>query len=318
MKLEDRIRGALLGHLVGDALGTPYEFNKRFKGGGVPPIDQIEMNPPEGYNRSHEQVPVGTWSDDGANTLCLLETYLTCGSLDMTYLGHLLTKWLSFGHNTPDGVMFGSGGVTRQSLNRVLSGIPAEQAGMCGEEHNGNGALMRALPVALWHTDSLKVCQDAMRQSKVTHGHLKSQLCCAIYCSWILNLLDEDLVDSELPLLDFSLPLLELKVNLEHEDFLEAKTCVDEIEAFDDPQGTSYVVDCLHSARKVVEENSTYEDTVRAAIAMGNDTDTTAAVAGSMAGALYGIDGIPKRWLNLLKGRDIVDPMLEKLIGKRK
>ena len=157
-------------------------------------------------------------------------------------------------------------------------------------------------------------------------GHIKSQICCAIYCYWV----EEILFENESILLD---PFLSCRASLNGcirsrigelptpffdelglEDAYEA---FNEIQRFDNPQGTGYVVDCLHSALKCVVENDNYEDTVKAAIAMGNDTDTTAAVAGGMAGALYGINGIPQRWLDALRGRDIVDPMLEKLLEHR-
>jgi hypothetical protein len=87
----------------------------------------------------------------------------------------------------------------------------------------------------------------------------------------------------------------------------------------DDPaggNGSGYVVDCLRSARWAFETEMSFEGTVKAAISLGNDTDTTACVAGGVAGARFGIDGIPKRWRDALRGRSLVDPLLERLLAR--
>jgi ADP-ribosyl-[dinitrogen reductase] hydrolase len=76
--------------------------------------------------------------------------------------------------------------------------------------------------------------------------------------------------------------------------------------------GGGYVVDCLRSARDVCQSESSYRDVVKAAIALGHDTDTTAAVAGGIAGILYGASGIPEDWLAALRGRDVADALIER------
>ena len=78
-------------------------------------------------------------------------------------------------------------------------------------------------------------------------------------------------------------------------------------------QGTGYVVDCLKSSFKVIKESNSYEETIKKAIALGNDTDTTAAVAGGIAGALYGFENIPKKWFENLRGKDEVYELINKI-----
>jgi ADP-ribosylglycohydrolase len=84
---------------------------------------------------------------------------------------------------------------------------------------------------------------------------------------------------------------------------------------FHEPRGSGYVVDCLFSARFALIAPD-FETAVRRAVALGEDTDTTACVAGGIAGLTYGASGIPQRWLNQLKGKDIVQPLLQKLIQR--
>ena len=180
--LKEKIEGGIVGLLVGDALGVPYEFHKRDQ---IPPLTEIEFDPPEGFRRSHGDVPAGTWSDDGAHALILLASLLHCGKLDLDDLGRRLVNWYDYGYKAVDAHVFDVGVQTAQAINRFQSGAPAHQAGLRDEHANGNGSLMRVLPLALWHKGTIEqLVADAQEQSVVTHGHLRSQVCCALYCLW--------------------------------------------------------------------------------------------------------------------------------------
>ena len=79
--------------------------------------------------------------------------------------------------------IFDLGIQTRAALDRINHGVPAQDAGPSREQDNGNGSLMRVLPLALWHRgDDAELADLAALQSRVTHGHLRSQICCALYC----------------------------------------------------------------------------------------------------------------------------------------
>lgn len=300
---EERLRGGLLGLLVGDALGVPYEFNLAHH---LPPADQIEMDPPRGYRfyRAHGGIPSGTWSDDGAQALCLLESLLERGRLDVDDLGERLIRWADAGHLAVDGRAYGLGRQTARALANLRAGVPAGSSGPADERNNGNGSLMRALPLALWHagTDA-ELVADAMRQSVVTHGHAHSQVACALYVVWARRVLHavvepwSDAVDTVRRVL----PDAVLDASLDH------------VVRFTAVGGTGYVVDALHSARVAVDAGP-YEVAVRRAIAFGEDTDTTACIAGGIAGLRDGVGAIPARWLRALRGREIVDPLLDRLV----
>jgi ADP-ribosyl-[dinitrogen reductase] hydrolase len=307
---ESRIAGGLYGLLVGDALGVPYEFHPA---GAIPPREAIEMSPPRGFGRAHPGVPPGTWSDDGSQALCLLASLLEKKALDPDDFGHRLLDWYENGYLAVDGKVFDVGVQTSAALLELRAGTPALKAGRTDERANGNGSLMRVLPLALWHKgDDASLAFDAMTQSRLTHGHMRSQACCALYCLWARRIL-EDRRDPWTDALGTFRSLYaegteargELDTHIIPSDALEPKG-----------KGSGYVVDCLRSARQCVAEGKSFEQVVKAAIALGNDTDTTAAVAGGIAGLQYGADGIPDRWRTALRGQEVVEPLLKKLLAR--
>jgi ADP-ribosylglycohydrolase len=240
--------------------------------------------------------------------LCLLASLLDRGRLDVADLGSRLLRWFDAGYLAVDGIVFDVGLQTREALTALRNGVPAEQAGPSRETTNGNGSLMRVLPLALWHRGSdAELVADAARQSLVTHGHARSQVCCAIYCLWVRYALRE----VEDPWTEATRQLRTLAVN-------RAGWAV-ELDAHVRPErlpegtGSGYVVDCLHSARLAAQE-STFATVIRKAISLGQDTDTTAAVAGGFAGVREGLSGIPERWRSALAGRAMVEPLVARLV----
>ena len=111
--LRDRLAGGLLGLLVGDALGVPYEFHSPQE---IPPPALIEFEPPAGFMRAHTGTPPGTWSDDGAQALCLLASLLECGRLDLNDFAHRLLDWYDAGYLAVDSRVFDIGVQTAQAL----------------------------------------------------------------------------------------------------------------------------------------------------------------------------------------------------------
>jgi ADP-ribosyl-[dinitrogen reductase] hydrolase len=306
MRLEERVRGGLIGLLVGDALGVPYEFRAP---DALPAASQIEFAPPPDFDRAHQGLPPGTWSDDGAHALCLLASLLACGRLDVEDLGRRLVAWQDRGYYAVDRQVFDVGIQTGRALQALRRGTPALQAGSTEERALGNGSLMRVLPLALWHhgTDA-ELVADAQEQSRATHGHLRAQICCALYCLWARRTLEE-----------------------QPESWRAATASLRQIYAGDSPEraglewsirpddlakgsGDGYVVDYLRSARWAVQQGP-YEVAVRAAIALGHDTDTTAAVTGGIAGLRDGIKAIPLRWREGLRGQSEAVGLLEQLVA---
>ncbi|MGZ3460533.1 MAG: ADP-ribosylglycohydrolase family protein [Archangium sp.] len=304
---QERIAGGLYGLLIGDALGVPYEFRPPAL---IPEPALIEFDPPPGYSRAHARVPPGTWSDDGTHALCLLASLQDRNGLDLEDLGRRLVNWYELGYMAVDSVVFDVGMQTRAALAELRAGTPALEAGPSDERHNGNGSLMRVLPLALWHQgDDAALARDAMLQSRVTHGHMRAQVCCALYCLWARRTL-EGSADAWTDAVATFRAL--------YPEGLEPRKELEWAVRPDSPfpgRGSGYVVDCLRSARDCVARGP-YERVVKAAISLGDDTDTTAAVAGGIAGLRDGIQAIPERWRSALRGRELVEPMLEKLLAR--
>jgi ADP-ribosylglycohydrolase len=302
---QSQIEGGLMGLLIGDAAGVPYEFHEPSE---LPPAAEIEMEPPPGFRRAHAGVPTGTWSDDGAHALCLLTSLLACGRGDPEDLGKRLLRWYDEGYMAVDGHVFDVGIQTGRALDALRAGVPALEAGASDERAKGNGSLMRVLPLALWHTGTdADLVRDAQAQSRVTHGHLLVQVCCALYCLWARRTLQvvahpwQEAVAALRELYpDDSAARAELEWSVRPDEPTEGR-------------GEGYVVDCLRSAR-LASQAGNYEQVIKAAIALGHDTDTTACVAGGIAGLHNGVEAIPERWRAHLRGRELVEPLLAELL----
>jgi ADP-ribosylglycohydrolase len=308
MKLtqQEKITGGLVGMLVGDALGVPYEFHERES---IPPFNEIEFEPPEYFQRSHSNVPPGTYSDDGAQALCLLASLLEKNKLDTDDLAKKIVAWYRTDYLAVDEV-FDVGNQTLRAILNLRKGITPLEAGPNGEMKNGNGSLMRVLPLALWHQGTDRdLIIDAFLQSRITHGHLRSQICCAIYCLWARGILNE----TDHPFGEAVKTFREIfKEGTKERIELDTKICPEDLH---NPEGSGYVVDSLFSS-KWANNFENFEKVVKSSISLGNDTDTTACIAGGIAGLKFGIDAIPIRWKKNLRGKDIYLPLLEKLLNR--
>lgn len=291
--------------LVGDALGVPYEFHPAF---GIPPAELIENTPPEGFRRAHRGTPPGTWSDDGAQALCLLASLLYSDDLDPADLGRRLVNWREVGYMAVDHRVFDIGIQTAAAIRRLASGQDPLTCGADGEMDNGNGSLMRVLPLALWHRgEDAELVAFAHDQSRTTHGHPRAQICCALYCLVARNML----AGHADPWNAAAVTLAELYAD----DPAMYAELTQEVLPGMPPGGTGYVLDTLHSAAHCMNAES-FEEAVRAAIQLGNDTDTTACVVGGLAGIRWGIQGIPERWREQLRGRELLDPLIRALLSR--
>jgi ADP-ribosylglycohydrolase len=297
-RVDARLLGGVWGHLVGDAMGVPYEF-----GPPLPP-SQIRW----GHQAAHRLQPPGTWSDDGGLMLAFLDSLLEVGFDTNDQARRALDWWLG-GRYRP-GRLFDIGQITSESLERFRSGTPAEQAGATGERDNGNGSLMRVLPLALVNhvaTDT-ELIDMAMRASSVTHGHPRCKVTCAVYVLVAQRLLRGQ-HDRAAALDDAFQAAAQLLTGQEAAELRFLRE-------FPARTGSGYVVDCFWSAWDAFAAADSYREAVELAIAYGDDTDTTACVAGGMAGIYWGVRNIPSDWLSGMRGHDIVDPLTSTLLSR--
>jgi ADP-ribosylglycohydrolase len=308
--LPERLAGAVWGHLVGDAVGVPYEFRPG-------PITDVRF----GATGTHGQPP-GTWSDDGALMLALLDSLLPDtrpgathrGGFDPADQARRMLAWAEEGAYTPDADgRFDIGNTTAAALAALRRGVAPEDAGPADERSQGNGSLMRILPVALTARDPVKLPEltdQAHRASRVTHGHPTTQAVCALYV-----LLCRGLMRGEHDrLFAFAEARAKMRLWYGRTGASAHLAGLDALEAWTARSGRTFVLDSFWSAWDAFASSGSYAETIERAVAYGNDTDSTAAIAGGLAGIYWGIDGIPAEWLAGMRGRDIVEPLVDRLI----
>lgn len=314
VKLATRLVGGVWGHLVGDAVGVPYEFRSAAAIAADGPVRF-------GATGTHG-VPPGTWSDDGALMLALLDSLLTNG-FDLDDQGRTALAWRQAGAYTPDGVVFDIGSTTSEALDAIASGTPAAEAGPTHEYSCGNGSLMRILPVALVDRDlpDPALAERAMTASKVTHGHPRAQIACSMYTLIATRLLagERDRPAALRYAAEWHRSGRSISARISDEVDDEARrAALDHLLAQrDEPHGGhGRVWDSFWSAWDAFAGAATYQQTIERAIAYGNDTDTTAAIAGGLAGIYWGVDDIPAEWLAGMRGREVVEPIVERLVAR--
>jgi ADP-ribosyl-[dinitrogen reductase] hydrolase len=314
-------RAALLGLAVGDALGVPVEFIGR----AARQADLVTGL--RGYG-THRQPP-GTWSDDSSLTFCLAETLARAGELtgppDLADFGRRAVNWLDNGYWTATGETFDVGNATRTAIQRLKQGVSPAQAGPRTEQDNGNGALMRILPLVFhqtWLAESLDL--DAAWAltgvvASVTHGHPRSTLGCFLYL-----LLARGLVAGLAPKAAYeqmralATPWLQggsIPAVVEGKYYQRVLNGALPEAAESTIKSSGYVVHTLEAALWCLLRHDTYAATVLAAVNLGDDTDTTGAVAGGLAGLAYGEAGIPAEWLAGLARRADIEELARWLAG---
>ncbi len=256
------LRDCMYGQAVGDALGVPYEFMAR---------GTFECTGMVGYG-THRQ-PAGTWSDDTSMALAICDSYRELGRVDALDIRGRFLAWYRDDAYTCDR-LFDIGNATATAL-RIGRGLT-------GERDNGNGSLMRTIPLAF--TDA---ADDEIRAvSAITHAHRTSTEACVRMVHAARELIAGK-------------PPREV-----------AATRID----FDTPEervvSGGYVLSTYTAALWCLANTSSYAECVLKAVNLGNDTDTTGAVAGALAGIVYGIDAVPKEWMAALRGKNVIDSCL--------
>jgi ADP-ribosyl-[dinitrogen reductase] hydrolase len=302
-QLPMRIKSTLVGLATGDALGVPVEFVNRAS---------LKRKPVCGMNGygSHNQPP-GTWSDDSSLSFCLAESLIAGFNPD--HSAELFIRWKNEGYWGAHNQVFDIGITTSKALSAIEHGKAPELAGGTGEFDNGNGSLMRMAPL-LFHIYDKPLAErfDKIRVvSSVTHRHIRSVTACIIYLEFARLLFAGcelfqayQSIKEILPtqLLGWGVPISELEIY--HRILIEDISLHDESEI----KSSGYVVYTLEASLWCLLSSNNYADAVLKAVNLGDDTDTTGAICGALAGLYYGMDGIPKEWLDVLVRRnDIID-----------
>ena len=292
------IKSSLLGFAIGDALGLPIQFIPREK------LNK-RITDMQGYGTFN--MPKGTWSDDTSLTLATLDSICDKKCIDYEDIMQKFVLWLKNGKYTPNEKSFDIGETCLSSIsNYIYKGKEPVYCGSISINSNGNGSLMRMLPLALYcyylNISNNEILELTCSLSSLTHQHEISKLGCFIYVQFVIELIkskNKYKAYKYIQNLDYS-------CFSENSLFAYHRILENNIYEFDinEIKSSGYVVDTLEASLWCLINNNNYEESVITAINLGDDADTIGAITGSMAGILYGYDEIPERFLNELQKKD--------------
>lgn len=297
------VHSALFGLAIGDSLGVPVEFHSREEIAENPVSDMIGFGT---YN-----LPPGTWSDDSSLAFCLAEALTV--PYDVQGIAKNFVRWYREAYWTPYGEVFDIGITTRQAIQRLEQGVAPEQAGGTDEHSNGNGSLMRILPL-LFYMQAKPIEERfvlTQQVSSITHGHIRSVLACFYYLEFARALATAPPPHTVYHTLQESLPNFFAKQGIPPEEIaLFDRLLQHDISTLPEAaiHSSGYVLHTLEASIWCLLTTTNYADAVLKAVNLGSDTDTTGCVTGGLSGLLYGFDAIPKHWLeHLARKGDIAD-----------
>ena len=301
-QLEERALGAMLGLAAGDALGAAVEFRRP---GTFPPVTDMRGGGPFGLE-------AGYWTDDTSMALCLAESLVERGGFDARDQVQRYVRWWREGYLSSTGRCFDIGGTVLHALTEFeRTGEPF--SGPTAESTAGNGSLMRLAPVPIrWSREPEVAIEMAAESSRTTHGAPQAIDACRYYAGLIAGALGGAGKDELLSPAWSPMPGLWERAPLHPSVATVAAGSFRRKTARDLP-ASGYVVHTLEAALWAFHSTDDFESGALAAVNLGNDADTTGAVYGQLAGAYYGVRGIPDKWLVRLPMREGIEELARAL-----
>ena len=309
------VKSVLYGVAIGDALGVPVEFMHRDE------VRKVNLQEMEGSDTNFDYrtrwgdiTPKGCWSDDTAMTLASVDALCGSGYDPKTFMDNYV-EWVSNGKYSSLDYAFGMGSCCLKAINNYHKTKDAYNCGCTGERENGNGSLMRISPVCLSLINSDYDMDEKVRLLNllggITHAHPISRLGDFIYLLFMEKLIETKDKNEAFKYI----------VNYDYEKYFDIETIIKYAHIINnnflkikdiDEKKNGYVVHTLEGVIFSIMKNNNFRDSVLCAINLGFDTDTLAAITGSLAGILYGYEDIPTSWINDLKNKDYLDEMIDK------
>lgn len=292
----DRARGALVGLAVGDALGTTLEFSSR---DSRPHHREMTGGGPFGLQP-------GQWTDDTSMALALADSLIARGGFDATDLMNRFVAWWQEGRYSCTGACFDIGNATRQALDHYLHG-GGPFAGATDPTTAGNGSLMRLAPAVLHTLRDAGACRRiTAEQSRTTHGAREATEACVVFGEMLRSaILGAGKAETLAPRAWDGAARIQ---SIAHGDWRRQPRALIE--------SSGYVVHTLEAALWAVDRTGSFEEALVLAVNLADDSDSVGAVTGQLAGALYGLSGIPRRWLEPLAWRERIAEMADALIAR--
>jgi ADP-ribosylglycohydrolase len=301
-KVQNPVKSALIGLAIGDALGVPVEFQERKTLKKKPVKDMM------GYG-THNQ-PAGTWSDDSSLTFCLAESL--CNGYDLINIAQKLTDWIFGKLWRPHGEIFDIGIQTRKALREIKQFLKYEEYEALkllryetNEWTNGNGSLMRILPLLFYIkdkplTEKFEIIWDV---SALTHPHIRSAMACLIYLELAENILNGQSKILAYQNMQTSISTFFKKQKLSPSEIMHFdRILTSDISKLQENviKSDGYVIHSLEASLWCFLTTKTFETSVLKAVNLGSDTDTTGAIVGGLAGLYYGYNQLPEFWVAYL------------------
>lgn len=309
--MDKNLRGIIYGLAVGDALGVPYEFCTR---------NEMKKNPcnkMRGYGTYNQ--PIGSWSDDTSMTLCLLDAinYKTKEINEKLVIENFI-NWKDASLFTANNYRFDIGNTTRKAIDNMKRGIFYANK---NDTHNGNGALMRISPLVPLLIDVDDMDKRFLTTKNIvimTHANEINYVGCHIYIEYMISLWNNklDKIQSLSKTIEKLVPFYENKP--EYNAFCEYHRIINEdlysLKEYE-IKSTGYIIDTLEASLYCFLHTENYKSAVLKAVNLGEDTDTIAAITGSMCGLYYGFSDIPSSWIDKLLNTDLIEDTIEKAIS---
>ena len=300
----------IFGVVVGDALGCPVQFESRAK------VATHPVRSMRGYGTFN--LPEGSWTDDSSLTLALLDSITINRDVNLRDIMDNFVKWYTHGEFTPYGYAYDIGGATANSIERYIHGKDVDNCGTRGEWENGNGSLMRILPVCIYLAKNclwgINTCISIIHDvSALTHAHMRSKIACGLYYFMVNEIINGygTIRERVQRGLNDGFMFYKDEHEISHYDRLRD---LDSFVKLDNRyiNSSGYVVDTLEACIWCLLTSLGYRETLLKAVNLGLDTDTVGAVTGGLAGLFYGYTDIPEEWINVIKKREMIHAMCEK------
>jgi ADP-ribosylglycohydrolase len=305
----NKIKGALFGLAVGDALGVPVEFKERAY------LQAFPIKGITGYGSWNQ--PPGTWSDDSSLAFCLAESLSKGYNLDD--IAKNFINWMRHGYWGAHHKVFDIGNATHYAIGRLTKGTSPLLSGGMMEDDNGNGSLMRIIPLLFYIKDMPinERYQKIKEVSSVTHAHFRSVFSCFIYLELALQILNGNTIDAAYGNMqesvksfahanEFNPKELQLFGRILDADIRTVKE--------DKIHSSGYVLHTLEASLWCLLNTGNYTDAVLKAVNLGGDTDTTGCVTGGLAGLLYGYEEILQVWINEIARKNDIEDLCNRLV----
>lgn len=295
IQLEDKIQGALVGLACGDAVGTTLEFIPR---GVFEPVTDMTGGGPF-------KLDAGQWTDDTSMALCLAHSLAYHKGFDAADQMERYCNWYLYGYMSSNGRCFDIGNTVSTALQKYLE-TKNPFSGSVDEHSSGNGSIMRLAPIPIfYHNDYERCIKYAGDSSRTTHASAECIDAAKLFSSLIFNAFHAD-------------GKADIFKSSAYEPHCEKVSAIANLEfmglGYDQITGSGYVIESLKAAFWCFMNGSTFEECVLLAANLGDDADTTAAICGQIAGAYYGVSGIPEHWRNrITMGKEIEELALELL-----